>query len=194
MLTISTYHDKELVASLERSDQRAFAEIYRRYWDKLLAIAYKHTQDKSAAEELVQDVFISLWDRRGEVEIKSLNNYLAVAIKFAVFKYISRTRRHAEIERIHYNSGNANFDEEQINARFLKEYIDGVVELLPEKCRLVFRYSREEYKSNAEIAAQMSISEKAVEAHITRAIKTLRANLKKAGISMFFSFIFLIIR
>lgn len=182
MMELTNHNEQQLMDLLRDNDHVAFTEIYNRYWKKLLAIAYRHTCDKSTAEELVQEVMISLWNRRGEVQIKSLTTYLATAIKFAVFKHINRARNREKLAGNHYKMTRMTLDEDEIHARFLKEYIDGEVEQLPEKCRLVFRYSREAYKTNAEIADELAISEKAVEAHITRAIKILKFNLRKAGI------------
>lgn len=174
--------DEELAKSLIEGDEAAFAEIYERYWKTLLAIAYKHTKDKAAAENIVQDVFIALWDRRKAIQIRSISTYLATAVKFATFKSLYRARRHAEIEQESLVGRDIQLDEEHIDALFLQEYLNGIVEELPDKCRLVFRYSREKYLSNAEIAQSLSISEKAVEANLTRALKILRLNLRKAGL------------
>ncbi|MEC3878233.1 RNA polymerase sigma-70 factor [Parapedobacter sp. 10938] len=176
------WSDEELIAALADSDQFAFTEIYERYWKKLLAISLRHTEDQTLAEEIVQEVFIALWNRRNQVVIRSLDGYLATAIKFGALKSIYKARRHQEIEQTNVYHADQQLDEEKIDARFLKEYVDGIIEQLPEKCKLVFRYSREEYKSNREIAQALSISEKAVEAHITRALRFLRLNLRKAGI------------
>ncbi|MFC3199126.1 RNA polymerase sigma-70 factor [Parapedobacter deserti] len=186
MSDLQLHSDADLVSQLREGEEQAFTEIYHRYWDKLLAIAYMHTRDKPNAEELVQEVFVSLWNRRASLDIRFLDNYLAVAIKFAVFKHLHRNRRHTEIEHTYAEGDAFQLDEERIDAQFLKEYLEGVVEQLPERCRLVFRYSRDEYKSNAEIAQQLSISEKAVEANITRAIKILRLSLRKAGLSLLY--------
>ncbi len=66
------------------------------------------------------------------------------------------------------------FDEEIIQAKFLKEYVDGLVAGLPEQCRLVFVYSRDHQLSTKEIAETLHLSPKTVESHLTRALKTLR--------------------
>lgn len=170
--------DEELVTLLAVSDGAAFTQIYEMYWEKLLAIAYAHTKDKSDAEEIVQEVFLSLWNRREQVNIQSLENYLAKAVKFATFKKIMRTHQYEDIYSISYK-GQYESLEEQIDAVFLKEYLEGVVDVLPARCRLIFKYSREDHKTNKEIAQELSISEKAVEANITRALKKIRFQLKK---------------
>lgn len=81
MITLYDLSDNELLDLLRSGDKSAFIEIYNRYWERLLAIAYNHTKDKSMAEEIVQQVFISLWDRRQMVAIESIGGYLATAVK-----------------------------------------------------------------------------------------------------------------
>lgn len=174
--------DAGLLDLLRSGDHSAFTEIYDRYWNKLMAIAYHRTRDKSAAKEIVQELFIDLWKRKDKLEILSLNNYLATAIKFSVFKRIERSRRRKDIELREYQQHDYLDEEQNIEAKFLQEYINGQVEQLPEKCRLVFNYSRVKGLSIPEIAREMNISEKTVEGHLTKGLKTIRLQLKDSGI------------
>lgn len=178
--------DRQLIDSLKLGDESAMTEIYNRYWRKMLAIAYNFTRDKSTSEEIVQEVFIKLWDRRNSTNIVSLPNYLAVAIKYSVFTYLSREKRRNQVAANFVPTVGYNFDDEEIYAQFLKEYIDGVVDKLPEKCKLVFKFSRENGKSIPQIANELSISEKTVEAHLTKALKSIKYSLKNSGIPMLF--------
>jgi RNA polymerase sigma factor (sigma-70 family) len=156
----SALTDLDLIALLKTADEHAFTEIYNRYWKRLLAIAYNHTKDKSAAEEIVQEVFISLWDRKNKIDIQSVNNYLATATKFTVFKSFYKPRKKQDSLLLALSNNDLQLDEEQIDAKFLQEYISGHVEKLPEKCRMVFKYSREAGLSIPEIAREMNIAEK----------------------------------
>lgn len=185
MRRVDNWQEEDLRLAFRKGDDRAFTAVYFQYWDKLLAIAYKHTKDKSDAKEIVQDVFVSLWNRREEVEIQLLESYLATAIKFAVFKTLARQKRHLEIETSVFSHESEQSLEEQMDALFLKEYLEGLVEELPERCRLIFRYSRDHNRSNQEIACELEISEKAVEANITRAIKKLRFHIKNSWFLLF---------
>lgn len=160
----------------------AFSAIYDKYWKLLIGLAYNHTKNKYAAEEIVQEVFLSLWKRKNVLAINSLNAYLATAVKFSIFKQLRQTKLHSELIETNYKPAGYDELEDQINAKFLQEFIDGIVEELPTKCRQVYIYSRKEGLNNAEIAMQMNIGEKAVEAHITKALKILRLNLKELGI------------
>ena len=174
--------ENKLLISLKEGDRNAFSLIYNTYWKRLLAVSYSHLKDKTLAEEVVQEVFISLWNRRMTLEIKSLESYLATAVKFATFKAIQRMKRHAEIENNLAKTDTESVSDDYVDAKFLKEYVEGVVESLPDKCQLVFKLSRESYLTNKEISQNLSISEKSVEAHITRALRVLKYNLQRAGI------------
>lgn len=180
--------DSEIVwvSAIRSGDEEAFAQVYDHYWRTLLALSYQYTKDKALAEEIVQDVFVSLWQRRTDLVIDSLSAYLATAIKFSTFKALHRAKRQALIRETVLAQSSVQLDEEAIDARFLKEYVDGIVEKLPERCKLVFQMSRESHKSHQEIAQELAISEKAVEANITRALKVLRVNLRKVGFTLFF--------
>ena len=171
-----TLTDAELVQLLAAGKEDAFTEIYNRYWERLLAIAYNLTKDQVLAEEITQEVFISLWKRRSQVQIETLGGYLATAVKFSIFKHIVRQKRRKEI--LKDAPMMIDNEEERIYALFLKEYIQGIVEQLPEKCRLVFQYSRQEGMTLPEIADKLNISHKTAEAHLTKALKTIKLNLK----------------
>lgn len=188
---LKSLDDQQLVARLQMSDARAITEIYRRYWKKLLAIAYNHIGDKDDAEEVVQIVFIKLWNRRNEISIGQLPNYLATAVKYSVFTMIQKKNRKDEVGQLfvmHHQSQDD--EEEKIYTRFLKQYIKGVVEELPDRCRLVFTYSREEGKTIPEIATTMNIAEKTVEAHLTKALRRIKLSLKAIGISVLLAITF----
>ncbi|WP_291909041.1 RNA polymerase sigma-70 factor [Chitinophaga sp. CB10] len=165
--------------SLREGDNTAFTEIYNRYWKKLLAIAYHHSGDKTIAEEIVQEVFIGLWNRRQELYIDHVAAYLATAVRLAVFKQYAREKRRAEIKAAVTDPVLSSWDEEKIYSRFQQQYIQGIVEQLPEKCRLVFRLSREEGLSIPEIAQKLGIAEKTAEAHLTKALRELRVKLNR---------------
>lgn len=181
MLNYNAYTDDELTSLLKGDDQAAFTEIYERYWKKMLLIAWNHSKDKAASKDIVHEVFISLWERRHLVEVLNLAAFLATSVKFSIYKYYQRENRRAELARQNYEFNELTRDEEKLDALFLQEYINGIVEEMPERCRLVFRYSREMGMKNNEIAIKINITEKGVEANLTRALKIIRAELKNYG-------------
>ena len=179
MMNYATLEDQHLLLALQKGDEKAFNEIYQRYWEKLVAIGYYHTRNKQMAEEVVGDVLIGLWNKKQDLEIRSLSAYLGTAVKYAVFKVLVRHQRRQDILQQHAGPDTDDATEKKLDARFLMEFLDGVVETLPEKTRLVFRYSREDQLSVSEIAGKMELSPKSVEYHITKALKTLREYIQK---------------
>lgn len=171
--------DHELVALLKQSDRAAFTQIYNRYWKRMLAVASHKLHSIEDAEEVVQDIFLMLWNRRLELEIKSeLAGYLAVSVKYRVIKLLDKCyNQHQYINTVIHRSSADNSTQEWLEFQELSEQLQHALVKLPEKCQLVYRLSRESNLSQKEIAAELNISEKTVEAHIGKAIKVLRAKL-----------------
>jgi RNA polymerase sigma-70 factor (family 1) len=178
MIALTTFSDQELMDLVQQGNQPAFAELYKRYWEKMVLIAWNGTNDKALAEDIVHEVFIALWNEKNNFQIINVGGFLATKIKFAVFKIYRKVQRRSKLAEMNYDFSEVSLDEEKLDALFLKEYIDQIVEHLPEKCKLVFKCSRQLGLKNSEIASQMNISEKSVEANLTRALKTIRNNLE----------------
>lgn len=173
------YDDDQLLRFLQQNDELAFSEIYTRYWKRLYEIAYSYFRDTYLSEDIVHDIFASLWKNRHRQEIVSLHNYLAVATKYLVFAKIKKTNKH----KVLHNTPTLQCveDDTTLNHIVFKELVEQVnkeVKLLPEKCRLVFTYKEKGF-SNQEIATIMNISQKTVENHTNRAFSILRFSLKK---------------
>ena len=179
MRNYSSFTEDELLRRLQASDEIAFTEIYNRYWEKLLAIGYYHTHDKQAAEDIIHDVLMSLWSRKNDLHIQSLNAYLGTAVKFAVFKSIVRDKKRRKLLMGQNLPEYFSDIEEKLEVKFLQEYLNGVVEQLPEKARLVFEFSRNENFSITDTARKMDLSPKAVEYHMTKALRALKNGLQK---------------
>ena len=182
MAVYSEYTDQELVALLKQGDHAAFTAIYERYWEKLFAVAAHKILDLSEAEDIVQQLFINIWTRREALEISSsLNSYLAVAVKYRILKSLDRSFRTR-----HFSDGVVDevFDivddstQEWLEFQEVKVRLEKLVDSLPEKCRLVYKLSREEGMSQKQIAAELNISENTVESHMGRALKTIKGGLK----------------
>lgn len=178
MLKYANLSDPELVTLLKKGDSDAFTTIYKRYWSLLMAISYSHLKDRFLAEEIAQEVFLSLWRRQSLLKIDTLNAYLATAVKYAIFKHLNQSERHRQLLGNNYNQATY-VSSEDIDARFLQDYINGVVERLPEKCRIVYKMSRNLGLTIPEIATELKISEKTVQAHLSKALKVLRVFLKR---------------
>lgn len=178
MSAYSTYTDQQLTALLKQGDGIAFKQVYDTYWKKLFFVASKKLNDTAEAEEVVQDIFLNLWNRRTAFELKtSFEHYLAVAVKFEVYKHRAKRSRQENLAtqlEAQY-MGQENHDWNLYDLEVLKEELGRTVNSLPSKCRLIFTMSRKGDKTNKQIAAEMGISEKAVEKHVTTAKKVLKA-------------------
>jgi RNA polymerase sigma-70 factor (family 1) len=180
MAAISTLTDTELLSLLREGNSAAFTEIYNRYWKKLFAVAGNKIRDLNEAEEIVQDIFVALWQRREVLQITdTLGAYLAVSVKYRVIKILDK-RYHQQQYANHRSQTLSLLDDstqEWLQFGELKTRLSELVADLPEKCRLVYRLSREAGYSQKQIAEELSISEKTVEAHIGKALKALRTGL-----------------
>ncbi|MDN3547265.1 RNA polymerase sigma-70 factor [Mucilaginibacter aquaedulcis] len=175
-----TTTDHQLLELIQKGDRLAFTELYNRYWDKLFTVAMNRLDDEHEAEEAVQEVFLSVWQRRSTLQLThSVNTYLSVAVKYRIINHLDkqyRKRRHIDHLTI---SAPREVDStsQWLSEKELRRQLEQSINNLPEKCRIVFLLSREEQKTNAEIAAELNIAEKTVEAHMTKALSTLRQTL-----------------
>lgn len=181
--------DVELIQCLkEEGDRAAFEELYNRYWKKLLVQALIKLKAEAEAEEVVQDVFMDLWERRRSIEIqKTFHTYMASCVKYQILKRLARQRKHDTFEqesRLSFTDG-VNITEDWLNYEATRRQIEETVQCLPEKCQLVFRLSREEGYSQKEIAEALSISTKTVETHLGKALKTIRSSFQQFFFSLF---------
>ncbi|HEY5408022.1 MAG TPA: RNA polymerase sigma-70 factor [Ginsengibacter sp.] len=179
MINYQSYNNETLLNLLTKSDELAFTEIYDRFWKKLFAIAYNRLEERESAEDIVHNVFASLWINRNKIEIKSLENYLATAAKYMVFAKIKKKER----ERIYNNDIQqaSVFElaiETSLHYKYILEIVKNEVEKLPEKCRLIFKYSRNDGMPVKRIAKELNISPRTVENQLNKALKQLRLATK----------------
>ena len=176
MKATSNLTDHELAAMLKNGSESAFGIIYKRYWHKLLAIARTRLNDIEDAEEAVQNIFVNLWKRRETFALThSFENYFAVAVKFEVINQLAKQARQAK-RNIGFAQALPESQEiaHNYDLAVLQKQLEETINTLPDKCRLVFRMSRQGHYSNKKIAEELNLSEKTVEKHITTALKVLR--------------------
>ncbi|WP_080055129.1 RNA polymerase sigma-70 factor [Spirosoma aerolatum] len=172
--------DTELTCFLKASDKKAFEEIYNRYWYKLFCVAYHETGSREDAEELVHDLFESLWNKRQQATIHHLSSYLVVSIKHLSTNYIKSkiTQRRYQEYLILHELHQAELTDETVQFSDLSKAVEEVMKKLPEKTCEVFKLSRFEHQPVKSIARQLNLSEKAVEYHITKSLKVLQEQLR----------------
>ena len=180
------YTDQELLDAMRHDDEKAFAELFQRYWRKVHAMAYARVRSKEVTEEIVQDLFVSLWDKRATVTINHLPSYLFQAVKFKAITYIE-----SKLVQEKYWNYYKRFVPQKENAtdmavgyNDLVQAIEEGMAQLPEKSKKVFRLNRLEGHSIAEIASSLNLSEKAIQYHLTQSVKKLRIHLKNYILSI----------
>jgi RNA polymerase sigma-70 factor (family 1) len=171
--------DIELLQRLKDSDGAAFTGIYNRYWQSLYYTAVSILQQGALAEDAVQEVFISLWRRRDELEVTHLKAYLSKAVKFQVLKVIRDNKAdHLFYERLQRVSATI-IKEDPLLGKEMQGIIVRLAMTLPEDCREIFRLSREEGLTYPEIASKLQISVKTVEKKMSFSLKHFRTGLAK---------------
>ena len=165
---------------LQQSDAKAFEELYGRYWFRIFRYAFTKVHQQEVAEDICHDVFLSLWQRRGQVQIQNAEAYLIQAAKFSVIAFYRAKQSDEKHLPVYAGSvpGTHNETEYQLFFRSLEQAWQEALQDLPQKTRDVFQASRIEQLSNREIATRLGLTEKAVEYHITKALREIHLRLK----------------
>ncbi len=167
---------------LKNGNEKAFNIIFNEYYSFLCAVAYQYVQDVQISEAVAEDVFFTLWEKRGEVlPVISLKAYLLKAVRNHSIDYL-RTRKDEQFLDLEAATSRCFVHEEDIFERYVMEELQAMISekiaLLPEECRKVFCLSRYENKSYAEIAEELYISVNTVKYHIKNALSILRKELE----------------
>ena len=179
-MNLSLLTDDELIVLFKDGSERAFREIYTRYWKEVFQVAYKKTHHKELAEELTQNLFTDLWHRRESISIISVSNYLFGSLKYSIINhYKSQLVRenYQDHLKVLKNDTVENTDYLLMLNELSGALTDGIARL-PKKTGEVFKLSRLEHYSVKDISRELNISEKAVEYHITQSLKSMRFHLK----------------
>lgn len=176
--------DKSILQRLKQGDRVAFDLIFKLYWDPLLIYLSKLVKDRTDAEDLLQNIFVNLWNRSQSSEIQHLHTWLyGAARKSALFYHRSQGNQKKLIATIlDYIQVEGFSVSEQQQGKELQHIIDREIERLPKKMREVFLLSRQEQLSYKEIAERLNISDKTVKKQVNNALNILRSSLKKQGL------------
>jgi RNA polymerase sigma-70 factor (ECF subfamily) len=169
--------DKDLVLLLNEGDEEALNAIFFRYWEQLYWSSVRVLQDEDTAKDVVQNVFVKIWENRLNVEILNLPAYLKQAVRFQVITQLNRGKytglHEAKLDLLFAESDT----EEIINRNELHDLIVSLLGQLPERCREIFFLSRFKHLNNREIAGQLNISVRTVETQISKTLKFLKNNI-----------------
>lgn len=180
---------QEYINGLKSGDEKVFRQIMDYWYSRLLNFANGYLTNQENSKEVIQDVFLQLWDNRQKLTGNtSLNAYLFTLTRNRCIDLIRRERLMLQFrtdKQDEYNRLTENFNAlsdpilDNIFALELQAEIDKTVNSLPDQCRKVFLLSRSKGMKNREISEILDLSEKTVESHLTKALRTIRETLER---------------
>jgi RNA polymerase sigma-70 factor (family 1) len=180
---VTIHTDDTLLALMANDDKDAFTILYRRYWESMFVTAAKALRSQDDAGDMVQEVFLSLWNRRRELSITgSLEAYLQTSVKYKAINYINKN-----ITRRDYLAVLADMlmtyeppdVELQLQLKELRQLVQSAVDQMPGKMRTVYELSRQQHLSHKEIAERLGISDETVKKHIQHAMQLIKEVIRK---------------
>jgi RNA polymerase sigma-70 factor (family 1) len=173
------HNEQLLLQNMRNGSVEAFQQIFKRYWHPLYILAKSKVHEHQEAEEIIQNIFSTLWEKRETLLITNLSMYLQKSVRNRVLNLI-REKITQQKYWDYYKTFIPDLRVTENSAAFndLNEAVEEAVNLLPEKSREVFKLSRIEGRTNAEIANLLHLSEKAIEYHLTRSLRKLRLHLR----------------
>lgn len=172
------YDDTELIEKLKENGEEAMIFLYKKYWKSLYISAFKVLKDKDICEDIVQELFIKIWNKREELNItSSLQNYLLAAVRYEVYRKIRTLKTYEPIidgitEMISDSALPDNLEFKEMESQ-----ISSVIEALPARCKEVYNLSRNERLSHKEISTRLSISTNTVRNQLNKALHQLHTRM-----------------
>jgi RNA polymerase sigma-70 factor, ECF subfamily len=189
-LTSETDINRTLAEGIKAGNHSAFETLYKAYFEPLYFFAKDYVIDVDQSRNIVQDSFLSLWEKRDFLNVDlNLKSFLYTIVRNNSLNYLKREKNKkridSEIHQVYFEELRLNYEAlsqlpiDKISFEELQKLIEDATEKLPPQCRLIFKMSRFDALKNGEIAEQLNISTKTVEGHITQALKSIRKQLKK---------------
>ena len=173
--------DEQLVAMMREGNEEAYAGLFNRHWDRVYNMVYARISDRIVTEEMAQEIFMKLWDKRAALAIDNFSAYLYTCVKHRCINYIESKiarRKHWEYYKV-FLPRQDDSTNRAIAFNDLTEALEKGLNTIPRKSKIIFRLNRFEGKSIKQIARQMNLSEKAIQYHLTRSARELRLYLKE---------------
>jgi RNA polymerase sigma-70 factor (ECF subfamily) len=169
-----------ILSELQKGNERAFDTIFKQYYKPLCQFSYSFIKDQDTSENLVQEVFAKLWEKRERLtNIENLLSYLMGMVRNQSIDFLRKKKTNSKFYNKLRPEESENTTEEQISKNEFEESLLKSITNLPERCRIAIEMSRFDGFSNKEIAQKMEISVKGVEALIGRSLKLLRSELQE---------------
>ena len=183
--------DIELVTKLQKGDVEAFDLVYAKYAGKLYGFAFKYLKSSTETEELVQSVFLKVWENQKSLNKKSSFKSYLFTIAYHEICNIFRRRNlmskyidNQEIDNLRKSSDT----DEEIDYHSILEQVNKIIDLLPEKQKTIFIKSRQEGMTSKEIALELGLSSGTVDNYVSESLRFIRNNLQNKNFSLLFLF------
>ena len=181
--------DKELLRKISENNNDAFDVLFKRYYGKLCRFSHAYSNDKSSAEEIVQAVFVQIWEKRKSIKSEIIvQSYLYAMVKNLSISNLVSDRKRMERERI-FGKDNIieeNTAEKQKKIVELRKYVTEAIKQLPQKCKTVYVLSKRDGLTYGEIAKYMNLNQKTVENQMGIAFKKIREFVNAQNIEISF--------
>ena len=164
---------------IQKKDNKAFESYYKMHYKSFFVMACKYLKNTEQAEEIVNDVFMKIWEDGHKITIdSSLKSYVYRAIINRSLNEIQKNKKEYNLAVDIFNTQEESYELRQIEENELKIKLFHAIDLLPEQCKKVFQLSRFEELKQQEIADQLGISIKTVKNHITHALKEISKSVE----------------
>ena len=180
--------DEQLIILLKKDDQQAFAQIYNRYAESLAGFAASKLYSLDDARDIIQDIFVKLWENRDEVYITSnLKSYLFSIVRHRIIDKIRKNITREEYASMVQSLIVPRYDsaDKQVEAKELQQSIEKSLNQLPPRVKEIYKLSRDEGLTNHEIAEKLNLSEQTVKNQLSAALKHLRGSLNNISTFIF---------
>jgi RNA polymerase sigma-70 factor (ECF subfamily) len=170
-----------IIARLKKDDLKTLRYLFDQYYKDLVRLSMKFVMNKVIAEEIVQDVFIRIWNNRNNIIIgKSFEAYLFTSVKNGSINYVRSKYARIRFTTLDDSAWLPVYEtaEDDIITGELKKTIRRAIHSLPQKCKIIFNLSRNAGLSDREIAEQLNISVKTVQTQIGIAIRKIKKHLE----------------
>lgn len=171
------FTDQSLAESIRNSNQGVFEQVFNYYYSGLVVYADQIIKNTSVSEDIVQSVFLKLWETRATLEIRSFRSYFIQCVKNKCIDYIRTQQVKQRFDNQAVESGQIVFEDDLWTKNELNELVENAIGELPPRCREIFWMSRYENLKISEIADKLDISKRTVETQISKALKILRVKL-----------------
>jgi RNA polymerase sigma-70 factor (family 1) len=185
----TSYTLEELFLYVKEGDHGAFDELYGRTWEDLYIKTYSKLKIEDLAKDVVQEVFVDLWNKRTERKIDNVMAYLMQAVKFKVIDEFRKSKyKFVEIDNFIEQIRDSSDADDQLISKEFFSLLRQWTETLPRKRREIFRLKYEEDLSNKEIAEQLGVSVKTVQNQLLNSSFELKLLLRNALFTYFLLF------